>query len=252
MKTLFLILLLCFASCFVFADDGNRLLREIDQEVIFDTDFTAEYQVIQQHPGEGQTSQTLAMFRRDRDNKFTIVVMAPAIDQGKGYLKVNNNLWFYDPNGGRFVLTSAKDRFQNSNARNSDFTRSSLALDYRVASIQKATLGSFQTQLLQLEATNDSVTFPHVKIWVTSDHLIRKREDYSLSGQLLRISAIPQYQKVGRHWVPVTMVIVDTLKGREIGGVYKNDTTIIKISKPSLDAIPDLVFTQAYLQKVAR
>ena len=67
------------------------------------------------------------MFRRDRENTYLIVITKPEEDRGKGYLKSGNNLWFYDPVSRRFTFTSAKDRFQNMNARNSDFTRSNLA-----------------------------------------------------------------------------------------------------------------------------
>jgi len=237
---------------FVFGLEGKELLQAIDRQISFDTDFSGEYTVTQDRPGEPKSVQTLALFRRDRESKFTILVMAPDIDKGKGYLKVANNLWFYDPVGRRFTVTSAKDRFQNSNARNSDFTRSNLANDYRVVSTAKATLGRFDTTTMQLEATNDAVTFPKTKLWVTADNLVRKSEDYSLSGQLMRTVAVPQYQKVGNRWVPVLMVIVDNLKGKKIDGVMRYETTTLNIAKPNIDPVADLVFTQGYLEKVAR
>ena len=62
------------------------------------------------------------IYRRDKENTYLIVMVSPKSDKGKGYLKSDNKLWFYDPISRRFILTSAKDRFQNLNARNSDFT----------------------------------------------------------------------------------------------------------------------------------
>jgi len=246
------LLLLWSGANLAFGLEGQDLLRAIDHQVTFDTDFSGEYTVTQDKPGEPKNVQTLALFRRDRDNKFTILILAPDIDKGKGYLKVDNNLWYYDPIGKRFTVSSAKDRFQNSNARNSDFTKSNFANDYKVIDTGKAKLGRFETTVLKLEATNDGVTFPLCKLWVTADSLVRKIEDYSLSGQLMRTRAIPQYQKTRDRWVPVTMVIVDHLKGKVVDGVMRNETTTIGVAKPNLDPVDDLIFTQGYLEKVAR
>lgn len=232
--------------------EGIDLLKAIDAQVTFGTDFSAQYRITQDRPGEGVSRQTIALFRRDREDKFTIVILDPPVDQGKGYLKVGNNLWFYDPEDRRFVLTSAKDRFQNSNARNSDFTRSSLASDYRIVSTRQEKLGKFDTQVLDLEATGDGVTFPKTRIWVTADNLLRKKEDRSLSGQLLRVTAIPQYQQLGDRWVPVRVVIADQLRGREVEGVFRSETTTLEMSHPSNKPVSDLVFTQGYLEKVSR
>jgi len=252
MKLKCLCLLLLIAAGQAHALEGKALLATIDKLVNFETDFSAEYTVTQERPGEPKKIQTMAMFRRDNASKFTIVILSPEIDKGKGYLKVVNNLWFYDPIGRRFTVSSAKDRFQNSNARNSDFTKSNLANDYVVVAESHASLGRFETRVLDLEATSDDVPFPKSRIWVTDDNLVRKTEDRSLSGQLMRTVAIPQYQKVGDRWVPVNIVIIDNLRGKVIEGKMRNETTIISIAKPSLAPVPDLVFTQGYLERVSR
>jgi len=246
------LLLLLGSAVFANALTGQDLLRTIDRQVTFDTDFSGEYTVTQDRPGEPRSVQTVALFRRDRDNKFTMLILAPEIDKGKGYLKVDNNLWYYDPVGRRFTVSSAKDRFQNSNARNSDFTKSNLASDYRIVETGQTRLGKFDTTVLQLEATSEDATFPRSKVWVTSDNLVRKTEDYSLSGQLMRTVAIPQYQRVGDRWVPVMMLIVDNLRGKKVDGALHYETTTIRIAKPNLDRVDDIVFTQGYLEKVAR
>jgi len=232
--------------------EGRELLAAIDHEITFDKDFSAEYTVTQERPGEPKSVQTMAMFRRDKDSKFTIVILSPDVDMGKGYLKVENNLWAYDPVGHRFTVSSAKDRFQNSNARNSDFTKSNLAHDYKIVGQSREMLGRFSTRVFDLVATSDDVTFPQSRIWVTDDNLVRKTEDRSLSGQLMRTVAVPQYQKVEDRWVPVNMVIVDNLRGKVIDGKMRYETTVIGIAKPRLGPVSDLTFTQGYLERVSR
>jgi hypothetical protein len=73
-----------------------------------------------------------------------------------------------------------------------------------------------------------------------------------LSGQLLRTILIPTYQRIGGRFVPVTLIIVDQLKGRKVDGNFVGDRTQITISKPSLAKLPDTLFTKSYLEKVSK
>ncbi len=231
---------------------AQDVLKQSDQLVTFmDSDFTAQYQFVQDVPGEGKVYKTAIIFRRDRENKYLIVMKLPEVDKGKGYLKVDNNLWFYDPESRRATFTSARDRFQNLNARNSDFTRSNLGGDYQVTKVTPEKLGRFDCWVLDLESTTDEVTFPRMKVWLSSaDSLVRQTKDYSLSGQHLRTTAIPQYQKVGSRYIPTNIIIVDILKGKNIAGSFVSEKTQITISQPSLVDLPQNTFTQAYLEKL--
>jgi outer membrane lipoprotein-sorting protein len=229
----------------------QNILQTIDDQVSFLTsDFSAEYTITQRKPGQGSSTIKAAVFRRDAQDRYTIIILEPTKDRGKGYLKIGNSLWLYDPVSRRFTVTSAKDRFENSNARNSDFTSSTLAKDYRIVDQYDEPLGRFATTVYELEALHDDVTFPIMKIWVDEDNLVRKYEDYSLSGQLLRTTAIPTYQRTGTRFVPVNIVIVDELRGATIDGQFQKERTVISVAKPSLQDIPDLVFTRAYLERV--
>jgi outer membrane lipoprotein-sorting protein len=253
MRALFVLLFLMPAAFFGAEDRHAAMLRKIDALVSFDeSDFTAECTIVQDKPGEGRSVTVSAVFRRDAEGKYLILILEPKADKGKGYLKIDNNLWFYDPADRRFTFTSAKERFQNSNARNSDFTRSHFARDYRVVEESSGMLGKFKCRILALEAITDEVAFPKTKIWVSEDDLVRKTEDYSLSGQLLRTTAIPTYQKVGTRYVPASMLIVDAIRGKTIGGKFINEKTQLTIAKPSLVRQPDALFTKAYLEKVSR
>ncbi|THB64003.1 MAG: outer membrane lipoprotein-sorting protein [Spirochaetaceae bacterium] len=232
---------------------GSRsILEGIDRLVSYDSDYSAEYTITQDRPGQGTSVTKAAMFRRDPEDKYLILIMEPEIDKGKGYLKIGSSLWLYDPVASRFTVTSSRDRFQNTNARNSDFTRSTLATDYRIVSSSEQQLGVYETKVYELEATNDSVTYPMIKIWVDENQLVRKMEDYSLSGQLMRTTAIPNYQRLDDQFVPVNIVIIDALQGRTINGKFRNERTIIAVTKPSLRDLPDMVFTQAYLERVSQ
>ena len=233
--------------------DIQARLKKIDSMITFsEGDFSAEYTIAQDKPGEGTSVSKAAVFRRDRVGTYLILMLEPADDKGKGYLKVGDSLWVYDPADRRFTFTSAKEQFRNSNARNSDFGRSNLSGNYEVRSVGRVTLGKFDCSVLDLYALNADVAFPHSRMWVTDDDLIRKTEDYSLSGQLMRIVATPTYQKIGNHFSPVNILIVDQLRGKTIGGKFLNEKTQISIAKPSLSHQPDSLYSQAYLEKVSQ
>ena len=253
-RTVFIVLLLFVVTCgTVFAEDYTQLLRAVDGLATFEnSDFSAEYTIVEEKPGEGRSTTVVAIFRRDRKQKYLILVLEPEIERGQGYLKLEETLWFYDPESRRFNFTHARERFQNTNARNSDFTRSTLAEDYNVISGQRVKLGRFDCRLLDLRANNDQVTFPIMRVWISDDNLLRKTEDYSLSGQLLRTMAIPSYQKVRSRYIPRAILIVDNLKGAVVKGTFVNEKTQITITRPSLKVLPNNLFTKAFLESMGR
>ncbi len=233
--------------------EPSEILKSIDAQVSFlDQDFAAEYTITQEKPGQGSSVTKAAVFRRDRENKFLILILEPSADKGKGYLKIGDTLWIYDPVSRRFNVSSARNRFQNSNARNSDFTSSTLAKDYRITGESAEKLGVYDTKVYELEAVHNEVSFPFMKIWVDQNNLVRKFEDYSLSRQLLRTVAIPTYQRIGERFIPAHVVIVDALQGRLVDGTFRNERTSITVAKPTLKALPDLIFTQAYLERASQ
>ncbi len=252
------VLMLWFGSGMAFGDEfsteeSRRILSQADALVSYTgKDFSGEYTITDIRPGEGTSRTKTTMFRRDSEDTYTIIIMEPQSDRGKGYLRRGENLWLYDPVPRRFTVISARDRFQNSNARNSDFTKSTMAEDYRIVGHAMGQLGSFQTDIYDLEAVSDDVSFPKMKLWIDQDNLVRKFEDYSLSGRHMRTTAIPRYTRLQESYVPVQIVIQDELRGRELDGQFENQRTIISVAKASFQELPDMVFTQAYIERVSR
>ncbi|MDR0383171.1 MAG: outer membrane lipoprotein-sorting protein [Spirochaetaceae bacterium] len=230
-----------------------ELLKKVDSLAsYYGVDFSAEYTIVQDKPGQSRTATVAGVFRRDSSALYTIIIMQPAINRGQGYLKQGDTLWFYDPESKRFNSTSSRERFQNSNARNSDFTRSTLSEDYRILSGEEAVLGRFKCRALTLEAVSRDVTYPRMKIWVSDDGLIRQTQDYSLSGQLLRTSAIPEYYNIDGRYVPKAVLQVDALRGATVNGAFVNERTLISVSNPSFAPVSSAIFSKTYLEKASR
>lgn len=260
------IVILCIIACFmgtVYAQskvditEANKLLQLAeDNTAFYNTDFSANYSVVQDKPGEGLNSIDAIMYRRDSQSKWTILITGPQNDKGKGYLQFDSNVWFYDPADGRFTFSSARDKFRNTNANNSDFAPQHYARDYEITTTENVMLGKLDCILFILKAKVNDVDYPQLKLWVTKDDgLVRKKEDYSLSGQLLRTTAVPSYQKVSNNgktsYLPVKMLIVDNLRGKKISGKMQNEKTQITISNVSFVKQDDIVYTKPYLEMMS-
>ncbi|WP_461247642.1 outer membrane lipoprotein-sorting protein [Treponema sp. R6D11] len=250
-KKKFFVMLILFCTVHALQASDQELLAKVDSLVsYFDTDFSAEYTIVQDKPGQSRTTTVAGVFRRDAKEQYVIVIMQPPISKGQGYLKEGKTLWFYDPESRRFNTTSSSDRFQNTNARNSDFTRSTLAQDYKVVEGTDVKLGRFNCRLLTLEAVTNDVTYPKMKVWISEDFLLRKTEDYSLSGQLLRTTAVSDYYNMGGYYVPKQILFVETLKGAVINGTFVNEKTQFTITKPSFTKVADYIFSKTFLENV--
>lgn len=237
--------------------EAQELLQKAeDNTAFYEIDFKGSYMVVQNKPGEGQNVTEAIMYRRDKAGSWTILITGPLKEKGKGYLQFDNNIWFYDPADRRFTFTSAKDKFQNTNANNSDFAPQHYARDYDISSFEEVMLGKMSCVLFTLKANTSKADYPMMKLWVTKDDgLARKKEDYSLSGQKLRTTAIPSYQNIKAiertYSIPVSMLIQDNLRGKKIGGKMQYEQTQITIRNVVFEKVDDYVYTKPYLEMMS-
>lgn len=225
-------------------EDGERILEIIDETSNFEgTNLTATMSMIAEDPESGIEKSTVLQYRDDDDEKFLLLIKEPEVQKGQGYLLLGDNLWFYDPESRNFSHTSMKDQFNDSDANNSDFNASSTAEDYKVVSIEEGKLGKYPVYIMELEATNDEVTYPKQKLWVTqSPNLALKSEDYSAGGRLLRTSYYTNYVKADDNYIPSKMIFTDEL--------IEGKKTTITITDISTKQIDDNIFTKSFVERV--
>lgn len=242
----FSLMWLLVSALFGQVPNWDKILADIDSQANFyNIDFSARYTVVSSRPGQDNSVIVARIFRRDREEKMTILISDPPAQRGQGYLQIGDSLWFYDPESREFAFSSFKESFQNSDAQNSDFTRSSLREDYRVTEHEDGKLGRFDVWIATLDAVNNAVPVPRRKMWIRKDNnLILKVEDYSVSRRLLRTILFPSYQSVQGRFIPTRFVIEDALR--------QGEKTQITIEEPSIAPIPDSVFRREYLERVSR
>lgn len=226
--------------------DFLGVLKTLDARSNFlNKDFSAKLRIVSDDPEKGTEIRVARTFRRDRKDSFVILFLEPADQLGQGYLRIDDNLWFYDPQSRKFTHSSMKENMQGTDAKNSDFRQSTLAVDYRVAASAEGTLGAYDVWILDLEGNNNEVTYPFKRIYVTKkEGLLLKSEDFSLSKRLLRTSYYPSYVKIGDSYIADSLLFVDSL--------VKGKKTKITLTEVSIDPLPDSIFTKAYVERVNR
>jgi outer membrane lipoprotein-sorting protein len=246
MKRISLGIFLCllFSTSLWAAPDFKAMLKELDELGSFkDSDFSCVYTIVAEKPDTEPEVTQARMFRRDAKEQFVLLILKPDVQKGQGYLQVDDNVWFYDPQSRKFSHSSLKENIQNSDAKNSDVAQSSLSEDYEIEKVDEGYIESFPVYIMTLKAKNNEVSFPKLKLWIRKDAtIVLKQENYSLSDRLMRTALFPNYVKVGEKLVPSKMIFTDNLKPGE--------KTQLTMKDPSVKKLPDSVFTKAFLEKV--
>ncbi len=226
--------------------DPKELLAKVDNLSDFTgKDFSAVFTIVTQKPGEKDSVTQARVFRRDTKKQFLILIMLPEVNKGQGYLRENDNVWFYDPSSRKFSHSSVKENLQNTKAKNSDFTLSSFAQDYTVTSMTDGMVGKFPVWILDLKANTNEVSYDRVVLSIRKDPtMLLIRQDYSVNGRLMRTTAYPKYVQLEGKLLPSQILILDEIN--------KGEKSQITMTEQSVTQLPDKVFTKAFLEQVSR
>jgi len=227
--------------------DFRKMLQTLDSNGDFGTqDYSAVFTIVTQKPGEKDSVMQMKLFRRDEHDQMVWIIQKPEAQKGQGFLKVDDNIWMYDPDSGKFSHSTMKEQIQNSKAKSSDMKKTSYAEDYDVASWTEAKLGKYPVYVLVLKAKNNEVSYPTLKLSVRKDRpLLMKEEDYSLSDRLMRtVLYPPQYIEVAGKTVSSQILIQDELN--------KGEKSQLSISDVSVARLPDATFSKAFLDQSSK
>ena len=244
-----LVALAAFTSAPLFAEapDFKALLKAVDANGDFGTrDYSAVFTIVTQKPQEKDTVMQIKLFRRDERDQVVWIILKPDAQKGQGFLKVEDNIWMYDPESGKYSHSTMKEQIQNSKAKSSDLKRASYAEDYDIAGWEEGTLGKYPVYVLSLKAKNNEVSYPTLKLSVRTDKpLVLKEEDYSLSDRLMRtVLYPPKYIEVAGRTVYSQILIQDELN--------KGEKSQLTISDVSVANLPDATFSKAFLGQSSR
>jgi outer membrane lipoprotein-sorting protein len=191
-------------------------------------------------------------FRRSEDQRFMFLFTKPKASQGQGYLRIDKNLWFYDPSVGKWERRTERERIGGTNSRRSDFDESRLAQEYGPEFVAEEKLGAYTAIVMNLKGKPGiDLAFPTIKLWVDKDtNNVLKRQEFALSGKLLRTAYYPKWKKVYSESRKADIYYPEEI--RMFDEVEKANQTLVVIKSVDLRPLEANMFTKAWLESKSR
>lgn len=229
-----------------------ELLKVVDDRQKNAGDWQSLAYIEQKEKGKVDVVFETLVFRRSEDQKFMIVFSKPKASQGQGYLRIDKNLWFYDPTVGKWERRTERERIGGTNSRRTDFDESRLAQEYTPEDGGEEKLGAYTARLMTLKAKpNLDLAFPVVKLWVDkSSSNVLKRQEFALSGRLLRTAYYPKWKKLFSESKKAEVWFSEEI--RFYDEVEKANSTLILIKSVDMRPLAPNLFSKAWLESRSR
>ena len=233
-------------------DATDRLVRTVDDRARNSGDWKALVYMEAKEKDKTDVVYDLVVYRRDKEQKLLFLFLEPRSEAGKGYLRLEKNLWFYDPRVGRWERRTERERIGGTDTRRGDLDESRLSEEYTARWEGDEKLGRYDVHRLLLTARPGvDVAFPSVRLWVDqATGNVLKRQDMALSGRLMRTSYYPRWKKVhseskkGDVWYAEEMRFYDE--------VEKANQTLVLVKSIDLRPLDPNLFTKAWLESKSR
>jgi hypothetical protein len=254
MRTLMLLLLTLEATA-AFALDAKEtkeLIALIDDRQRNSGDYSSVVFIDQKEKDGSAKAFEARVYRRDADDKWMILFTKPKAEAGKGYLRIEKNLFLYEPALGKWERQTERASIAGTNSRRDDFDESRLSLEYTAAFVADETLGKFKVHRIKLTAKPGvEVASPIVELWVDQDtRNVLKRQESALSGKLLRTAYYPAWDKMFSKSKGADVYVPREI--RVFDEVEKGNGTVVVLRDVKLDPLDPNMFTKAWLESQSR
>lgn len=230
----------------------GMLLSKVEkiQEIV--ADVRAKVVMTQQKVGQGTKNIELIYYRRDSDDSFLIVMVAPETDKGNGYLRVGDNFWMYRRNTRTFQHINRDENIAGTNAHAQDFEKRKLTELYaptlnssKKEILSEEILGKIPVYKFEVKAKVNDVDYPKKIYWIRKDNFLPlKEQSYSMSGTLMLTAYYLNYTTIEGRYVAVKMMFIDEFE--------KGNKTLVEISGISTEKLDNSIFTKPYLENLSK
>jgi len=233
-------------------EETLAVITQLDQRQRNSGDYKALVYLERKEKDKNDLVYQLVVYRRDADDKLMMLFLKPKAEAGKGYLRIDKNLFLYNPTTGKWERRTERERIAGTDSRRADYDESRLADDYTASYVAEEKLGAFAVHHIKLDAKPTAdVAYPVMHLWVdqgTGNQL--KAQELAQSGKLMRTSYYPKWNKLFSEskkadiYFPAEMRIYDE--------VEKENRTTIVIQEVDLKPLEANLFTKAWLESKSR
>ena len=232
-----LLILLAAITNLALAQDGNELLKRIDEKLMPDS-YESYRKLINLEPNGRKKEFIFYTVKKGKD-KVVMLYLAPASEKGRTTLRLGENMWLYIPNVGKPIRITSLQSITGGVFNNADIMALDYSAEYNVVNFENNETG----YVLNLKAKNNTVAYDKLKMWATKDEILIKIECYSASGMLIKTLEFKEMKDFGNGLVrPSVMETYSPL--------YKGYRSIMIYSQVKTREFKDEVFTINYMSKL--
>ncbi len=233
-------------------EELKAAIKVVDDRQRNSGDYKTQVYIERKEKSKNDVVLEALIYRRDTDDKLMILFSNPKSEKGKGYLRIDKNLWMYDPAVGKWERRTERERIGGTDSRRADFDESRLSEEFDPTDNGIEKLGKFEAHKVTLNVKKGvDVAYPKIIMWISagSGNTLKKQE-YAASGKLMRTSYTPKWakrfseSKKADVWTPKEIRIFDE--------VEKGNSTVILLKEMDLRTLPANLFTKAWLESQSR
>lgn len=238
MKILFVSLLVVLFSASAAAQDANKLLKEVDENLM-PASYEAYRKLINEEPNGAKKEFTFYTVKKGKD-KIAMLYLLPSSEKGRSTLRLGENMWLYIPSANKPIRITSLQSVVGGVFNNADIMQLEYSAEYDASYAE----GTDKEHLLELKAKNKTVAYDKLKMWITKDkRILRKVEAYSASGMLIKTLDFKDDKNFGGGLI--RPAVIETYSPLYKG--YRSSMIYQTIKKRQF---PDEVFTLNYMGRL--
>jgi len=232
-----LLILLAAITNLALAQDGNELLKRIDEKLMPES-YESYRKLINIEPN-GRKKEFVFYTAKKGVDKVAMLYLSPASEKGRTTLRLGENMWLYIPNVGKPIRITSLQSITGGVFNNADIMALDYSAEYDVIKTDQSKAG----YILELKANNKTVAYDKLKMWAKKDEILTKIECYSASGMLIKTLEFKEMKDFGNGLVrPSVMETYSPL--------YKGYRSMMIYSQVRSREFKDEVFTMNYMSKL--
>ena len=228
----------------LFAETAQEIIAKVDKNAVF---ASSKYSAKMRISIGGTTREKEFTGYSEGKEMAYMEFTAPARDRGTRFLKVKDEMWMYLPTVER--ATKIAGHMLRQSMMGSDFSYDDIAENDRLVDLYDMellgieTVDSRECYVIALTAKVAEVNYSQRKIWVDKERYVTvKAEMYARTGKLMKEISAGEFKRIGQYTFATRVRMVNKLR--------QDTFTELILSDVELDvAVPDRVFTKAYLER---
>ena len=236
-KIAILLVLLVSIAGLVFAQDGNALLKRIDEKLMPES-YESYRKLINIEPNGRKKEFIFYTVKKGKD-KVAMLYLSPASEKGRTTLRLGENMWLYIPNVGKPIRITSLQSVVGGVFNNADIMAIDYSAEYDVVKSEKT-----ETEyILELKAKNKTVAYDKLKMRTTKDEILTMLECYSASGMLIKTLEFKELKDFGDGLIRPSVMETNS-------PLYKGYRSIMIYSQIKSREFKDEVFSMNYMSKL--